>query len=82
MRDYAKMYDKEQLEKWYLEDHLTLEEIGGLLGISRQAVFNRINRCRIDKSTAERFKSNVAFVEMNTRQLGSVGVFPRCTFAV
>ncbi len=47
--------DKLQLETWYLKDHLTLAEIGKLLGITRQAVLSRINRLGIDKSTAERF---------------------------
>ena len=56
MRSYDELYDKLQLEKWYLVEHLTLSEIGEKLGISRQAVFNRIRRCRIDVSTAERFK--------------------------
>lgn len=55
MRDFAEMYDKPQLEQWYLRDHLTLEEIGKKLSITRQAVHNRMRRCGIDMSTGERF---------------------------
>ena len=56
MRDYNKIYDKDKLERWYLVDHLTMEEIGKELGITRQAVLNRFRRCRIDVGTGERFK--------------------------
>ena len=58
MKNYDELYDKDQLERWYLVDHLTMEEIGEILGISRQGVFNRFKRCRIDKSSGERFEVN------------------------
>lgn len=66
MRQIA--YDKEQLERWYLSEHLTLEQIGQRLGITRQAAWNRIRRCRIDTSSAERFdiKCDVCGEEYST----------------
>ena len=46
---------KEQLEKWYLVDHLTMDVIGVMLGVTRQSVCGYIKKARIDTSTAGRF---------------------------
>ena len=50
MINYDEKYNKKQLEKWYLKDGLTLEQLGQKLGgLSRQSAANRLARCGIKK---------------------------------
>lgn len=47
--------DKIELERLYLVEHKTMQEIGDLLGCTRQNVHHRIRKFGIDKTSAERF---------------------------
>lgn len=47
---------KDQLEQWYLKDHLTMQEIGAKLGRTRQAIHERMRRLGIDTAKGERFE--------------------------
>lgn len=56
MIDYATRYNKDELERMWFDEHLTLEQIGERLGITRQAAHNRLRRCRIDTASGSKFK--------------------------
>ena len=47
--------EKIELERMYLKEHMTLEEIGAKLGISRQGVLYRMRKNRVDMRNGERF---------------------------
>ena len=53
----GKLYEvsKEELEAMYLEQHLTMQEIGSIFNVTRQAVLKALNKHQVDKSKAERF---------------------------
>ncbi len=46
---------KDWIEKKYLNDHLTLEQIGEELGVSRQAVHYYVKKFGVDVTNAESF---------------------------
>ena len=45
--------EKAALEKMYLQDHMTLEQIGALLGCSRQNVYHYVKKYEISPRDAE-----------------------------
>jgi hypothetical protein len=48
--------DKLELSRMYLDEHLTMEQIGKLVGLTRQGVQHWVKKHGIDASKAERFK--------------------------
>jgi len=50
------MIAKEKLERLYLQDHLTYEEIGKVYSTTRQYIYKLMKRYGIDTSKGERFK--------------------------
>lgn len=55
MKSLTYLKDKRALEQWYLVDHLTLEEIGEKLQISRQGVLYRMRKHCVDMRRGEKF---------------------------
>lgn len=49
------LMSKENLEQMYLKQHLTMEEIGKIYNLTRQGIFYRLKRFKIDRTSAERF---------------------------
>ena len=48
--------DKQELSRMYLEEHLTMEQIGRVVGLTRQGVCHWVKKHGIDVGKAERFK--------------------------
>ena len=49
------MIDRTELERLYLVEHLTMQQIGDRLGCTRSNIHHKIRRFKIDGSTAGRF---------------------------
>jgi hypothetical protein len=47
--------DRIHLENMYLKEHLTMQEIAGIFGVSRQRIYQLIKAAGIDTSKAERW---------------------------
>lgn len=56
MKSITYLQDKRALETWYLKEHLTLEEIGEKLQISRQGVLYRMRKHCVDMRRGEKFE--------------------------